>query len=772
MGFTFRKLYPSIVRRGCCDLTIVCPCPGCERITIIIEFCTCPLAIVTSPCLGNPAVCSGQRCTSGGSTWNSQSGTPNLDLTLCTIEEGLNCICESYTTSRCTTWQCEANPPEYPECCVDYGCFVWPYPDPLDNPITRTNLDCTVQGATPYTYMIENLSGMTSHTCLPSMTIPRAYETFYLEDYDDTEAEGPTGVIGDPAFTFNRQLQRFVKSPAFPSGNEFGTPLRIEFTPFCINLDTTITQEAGIQNRTMVISGRNIYRYTGHFSGDLALAHADPFWDSPGGSGIKQLEESISGRSFPLPDSVLQFPLWGQEYSTNANVDPGPDCNEPYRQCDEEGLDLKCVGCKCLRTGPIASLLEPGHYLPNDQGYTAGYFSFASFNPDSYLDHYDFTGQIVGPGGRNLLGFGNVSNQDGYSIPAIKFNCDDDGTNCIGCSGATSHGPRLGVPTCSVWSLVNALYWRVYYAITNNHSGADLDPMLPSLTGMSETTFRTQNAPDGFSRFAQAVANLLAANPSSTTNGTSNVQYHLAKIKEGLKLDSSVLFETYFGGSDYFDFTFPNVFLWDPVEYQNVGGSEKWKHLYVVGNGNVIYDSRSVSITGPYSIYSNEAGIHEDILAQDYQSSVFYLNEVTHDRQSSGGHGEFGRPLSRVFVFPGSGGPIGNAPDITRRNAIAKVRLRELPFCGGMTGYDGIEIQPISLCSICNASWNNSAVCLKDRTPEGDPVAGDGINSVTQEVCSPVTEIFDENGVVEYFSCGYRGGRIIEENSLTASYQL
>ena len=302
MGFTFRKLYPTRLELGCCDITVRCPCPDCEKQTIIVDICVCPVTIVTSPC--NDGLCSGQRCSFSG-TW--ENGSPVLDLSLCVLEQNIPCICESYTTTRCTTWQCETDPPEYPACCVDYGCFVWPYPSPLNNPITRTLLDCTVQGAAPYTYMIENLSGMTSHTCLPSMTTTRTYETFNLSGYG---APIPTGFIGDPAFTINPQLQRFVKSPALPSGNGFGTPLQIEFTPFCINLNTTITQQEGMENRTMVISGRNIYRYTGHFSGDSALVDADPLWDSPGGSGIKQLESSIPGRSFPLPDSVLQLPLW------------------------------------------------------------------------------------------------------------------------------------------------------------------------------------------------------------------------------------------------------------------------------------------------------------------------------------------------------------------------------------------------------------------------------------------------------------------------------
>ena len=760
MGFAFRKLYPSPYK-GCCG--VVCPCvPPCEPTTNIVEICVCPLEIVTAPCSQDPPVCAGQRCVSVN-YWTGSGNT--LDLELCVPESDVQCDCEDMVVTTCTTWQCQENPPETPECCFDFGCFDFPYTyNPGTTPITRTIFnECVVSGATPYTYKIENLGSYTGDfACSWRRTSanPRTYETFTLADY----ATDIDAIAGDPAFTTRKDKQRFFKTPKLPNGITHGATAA--HTPYCIKLHSTASQTHGIENRTMVISGRNVYRYTGHFSGDPYIRDADPFWDSPGGSGIKQYEQLIddSGegdfRQFPLSDSFLQLPLWGQESNNNLNITSPDPCARLYaEECDDNSGIPICWGCHCLRNGPAASPAV-GHYMTNDwfnagsgtQGYTAGYFSFSSFNPESYLDDYDTTSNVVTLAGvNNRLGFGNIGDFTTHS--GVPFNCDAGGENCIGCSGATSHGQRLGVPTCSVWSLVNALYARVFYAVRNNYE------LTGSLYQEDEATFRST-----FSNFTTAVSNLLSDDPSGTINGTSKVQYHLAKVAEALQIDSSAVFF----GSRYFRFIFPNVFLWNIPRYNDVSGSEKWKHLIVVGNGNVLYDSRSLAVNTPYADLFDSTLLHEDIEAQNYLSSVFYLNEVNHQKwriSEASNH-------ARMIVFPGSGGPITvfENPSTYRRNAQAKISLSEMPICGGFTATDDESgFATLSLCSICNALPD--PVCRPAGTQSGGwNTTGTGINTVTQSSCSPVDMFTD--GAVEFLTCGHIGGRLVEANSVTASYQI
>lgn len=55
-----------------------------------------------------------------------------------------------------------------------------------------------------------------------------------------------------------------------------------------------------------------MYTIAGVLSGDPMYGRADSFWDDAGGSGLSQMEGSL-GRRFPLHDSYLTLPLWGQQ---------------------------------------------------------------------------------------------------------------------------------------------------------------------------------------------------------------------------------------------------------------------------------------------------------------------------------------------------------------------------------------------------------------------------------------------------------------------------
>lgn len=770
MGFTFRKLYPTPYP-NCCFLQgtdFRCPCPidNCNPTTITITRCVCP-AVYGTPCvLGS---CSGYNCPPG--TWDDNNGSYNL--TLCVFEPGVACACNSFDIEWCQEWLCEVRN-DFPECCPASKCVEVFYNYGLPDFPRATALlgvgGCSNVGAQPYTYMIENGRGLTDFYCKMSSTRPPLL-TFNLDGYSALGDD--VGIIGDSAFIPEKWRVSYDSSVEAP-----------RFGNYCLQQFTTPSQEEGIRNRVMVIAGKNVYNYAGHFA-DSRLGRADPFWDNPGGSGIKQLEEHL-GRSYPLADAWLRMPLWGQAAANNRGLSP-ENCIDPYSHCPILGWDpdiTKCFGCQCLRVGPVVQNLEQpqmggiGHYLSNDAfavgpgsaGYTAGYFSFAAFNPDGYLDHESSPGTIVYAGGNNMLGFGNVPSVGGNVAP-VSFNCDPDGTNCKGCSGATSHGYRLGIPHCSLWSLVNALYARVFYAVKNNHSmlstssgGAE------GFTGIDEAGFRSV-----FSRFSTAVDNLLNSNPSDLTVGkTSVVHYHLAKVSEALVLDSS---ENIWTG-DIFKFTFPNVFLWDRFGYENASPTkDRWKHIYTVGNANIAYDSRSISITGPYEQFRDTtAFLHEDIINQNYMSSNFSLSTFFHSPFAWAGGEEqtfTNAPLAKLVVFPGSNGPTAAfSSSVYRRNAEFSIRLYEMPLCFGVTSSDGNGgVIDLSLCSICNAM--PEPVCAKDRgLPPLEQLNGTGYNTRFGTECEPVTEI-DDFGVdgADMTLCRYIGG-IAERNSLTASYQV
>lgn len=768
MGFAFRKLYPIAsqlaVPTCCLDINEFygCPCDmPCIPIIIIEEICECPtqIYIERQSCYGtSPPTCSVFDCP------NSIvfGGLPGLDLDLCTFKT-VECSCRTIGFSWCMECEDYVDDP----CCNRNLCYGVSWRGTLNR--TRAYFDqCEISGAVPHTYRIENLNGVTGQfTCRlqSTSTSPTRYAEFTLGEYNTPSI---TGYSGDPDFVADQRFRRFYKTPQNMAGTSSGATAG--YSPFCLKLHSTQSQSLGIENRVMFISGRNIYRYSGLLSGDPSLKDVDPFWDNggmTGVTGIKQYETSLpistsngTSRSFPLPDNILTLPLWGQDANDNLGL-LRTDCRSPYDVCGGVN-DRRCQGCVCVRSNP--SDPEVGHYLSNDYfgsgsglaGYTAGYFSFSSFNPQAYLDYVNgptFAQDIVPAGGANALGFGHL----GEGL--MSFNCDYGNTNCRGCSGATSHGPRLGVPTCSVWSLVKSLYSRVFYAAKGIQSPW-MDPVL------TESDFRTQNGPTGFKEFSDAIDAMLADDPSQiTTGGTSKVQWHLAKVaaaleKESHKFISDPTSAYYWGDTGKFVFTFPNVFLWDQTSFEAASATDKWKYLYVVGNGNVIYDSRSVAINRPYSATGPYNDLHPDITGQDYRSSVVYLNEVNHQRSGlitpSSNH-------ARMVVFNGSGGPTGTgSPSINRRTATSKITLVEMPICAGITHEDDPDV-PVSICSLCNAFPNYP--CIPDQ----------GCSPITAIRTEPIDgnpSLISSQSFVEYVNCEHLGGKFAEPNGLTASYRV
>ena len=769
MSFAFRKLYP-----GAQDLTKPPPvnCCGVECGCIIQtggdvsvlqdEICICPAATEVienplNPCTGDPPECSIctftiNRCQFPSNWWNSPGcvygGGVSLD---CLSNDAIPCICG--ISIRQGSYPVCIEPDQNPCCPTPPVCVTIPdeYEVGGGGGVYPLLDECLLVGAVPHTYRVENV-GFAPFPC--GISNSPQYPNYFL--IENNSLATLTGSIGDPDFAKSTNpngwpLIRYHKVPS--QGSPIDTSYMVDFSRYCLKLHNTISQDANSGNRAMVFSGRNVYRYSGVLSGDPRIPLADPLWDDPGASGLSQLEGFL-GRSFPLADSYLTLPLWGETASDNMGLGSGvgDSCDDtgvrkPYIDCcdnapsgEPEKCDV-CIGCNCISSDPHG-VPATGHYLPSNQGYTAGYFSFSCFNPYAYLDCLyvagDNTGAIVPAGYENQLGFGwtvDMVQGDGYG-------CDDAGSNCVGFKGATAHGPRLGFPTCSVWSLIKSVYARVLKAATTNGVVNAFDGGLET---KDEAWFRGQ-----FPNFSSAVSDALQDDPGGTKNGTSNVQYHLAKIANTLYVDSQSFLSLYTANPTVFSFTFPNVFLWDKDAYIGASTNEqRWQNLFIVGNANVLFDSTSAAIKSPaYS--GNETD------AQDYRSFVFTLDEVTHNKTETVTEAT---NHARLVIFNGSHGPVGTGdPSNTtnpsaRVNATSKISLTELPFCAGITSsrYPDLEggNTPITLCEICNA-WPN-AVCLTGSDP----------------ACAPVNGL-DATGNV----CMYPGGWAAEPNCMTANYEI
>lgn len=351
------------------------------------------------------------------------------------------------------------------------------------------------------------------------------------------------GLLSDPADpgTWNAQFGFYYRTPNSPSA----TPSRFEFSPICMRFNTL-----EIHDRLMLISGRNRYRYAGWgvdptYNSTSGLTGIPKFWHNTiaGQTGLSQAECAISGRSWPLPNSVLNLPLWGANTSENPAGAVSDACGNVL-PCTDPAI---CFGCRSnssvghFLTGPDASVSNGKYYL-----------SFQCFNPQSFYKDNGGDGQLW-PNGR-----------------------------------------LHQVPTCSLWSLVRAIYDR---ELRN----------WQELNFSTESDFRTSNP-----IFTRVFNGLIGTDPSLTgvgsgaTSGQSIVKVYFDLLKQALSTETGSVFDP------------PNVFLWDKSSYESASAADKWKHLYVIGNGNVLQDTGCISTAlqvGPGVAMGNFA----------------ILDEVTHD---------------------------------------------------------------------------------------------------------------------------------------------
>lgn len=796
MGFTFHKLYPSSLYGtvnppapvDCCD--VVCECVIDQSIggngsgvQPSSGVCVCPFVeqplFQNGECTGDPPACG--VCRFGvvfTTTWSFAIGTQwwdggwlNVIRAICITPDQVLCECSDpfdggggifFPPPPCI------EPSPDPCCQTDLICESNPYGG--GGGIIPHFDQCVVAGASPHTYKIEDL-GFIGHRCrapnMPKLPI------YLLEGESDNASV--TGTIGDPNFArdlnaFTFPYMAYHKTPDVASG-----VTTVDFSRYCLKLHKTDSHEKNIPNRLMVVSGRNVYNYYGALSGDPRVPETDPLWNDPGASGLSQLEGFL-GKPFPLPDFYSRLPLWGEmggSGTDNLGIDVGGEICPPdtlregfprydgvyVSQCCDyspDGLSPPqcgvCVSCQCLRSNPDSAV---GHYLSNSIGHTAGYFSFSCFNPHAYLDSMETqtieSQQVSVPqqaGFNNGLGFGSIG-----SFTQYRFGCDLENSqgsqaeDCVGFKGATAHGKRLGYPSCSVWSMIKATYSRVRKALSTSEGlynlfGGGEDLYDSGYYFWNENWFRRR-----FPTFSSAIDTALSDDPSGTINGTSKVHYHLAKISEALTVDSVAFFSSGNYGvntsTTSYLFTPPNVFLWDPVKYKAASGAEKWKHLYIIGNGNVIFDSALFALPDGYS--------SEETDLQEFRSFVFNLDEVNHQNLSTITEDT---AQARILLFNGAAIDTSIATLNDRIQATTKISMTQLPVCSGVTSqrYPDLEIgglPPITICEVCNA-WPNE-VCLTGTTPSCGTVNG-----------------LDQNGNL----CMYPSGHIFESNCLTASYQI
>ncbi len=351
-----------------------------------------------------------------------------------------------------------------------------------------------------------------------------------------------------------------------------------------------------VPDRLMVISARNRYKYAGMLSGDPGctenISTVIPLWnrqfDAAGTTGIKQAEMSL-GRDWPLPDSILNLPLFGADTSSNPTTtkqDASP-CPPPYPA-------FPCGGSGCFT---VRANRQFGHYTTSNlvhEGQNGiGRYSFQCFNPTAIY-------------------------------------ADNDGYN-------TDQTP---IPTCSVWGLVEAIKQKVLDFV------GDWDTV-------------SLNYPNLYSAFL----NFEQKNPSGYTDHVSNVRYCLNALSS--ELSSSVTAR----------FAIPNVFLWDPIAFDAASTTiDKWKHIYIIGNANVVFDTYCFGTTSD-KVYS----------------FVIPLDEVSHKSYDDAGSGYYSDDdgSARMIMFWGcssdtqynSNRTSQAQVDLTALNCVPPLNEQNLTLC-------------------------------------------------------------------------------------------
>lgn len=384
----------------------------------------------------------------------------------------------------------------------------------------------------------------------------------------------------DPTFSvpgLGDGTARYYSSPAQPGV----VPLEnIHASQICFRMKIP----SSVPSRTIVLSGYNRYRYTGYLSGDNLMGDfgIPKIVSDPGASGLSEMEGSL-GRSFPLSDVVVTYPLWGgtTAYSVYDWENCGAECRSGMLQAVYGGRTGDfCIGDECLEVQPNNS--ATGHYLSMVAGNLTGhYHSFSGFNP--YVKYWETASE-------DYLANGEPWS---YTEPYAAYN---NGT---------------GLPPCSLFSLAWALYdrsWRVL-----------LDSNVVGTTAHSSEQGIYDAYTSSFGNVRNKLNSLLSDDPRNLTGayGESVVTYWFDQLNNAI----TGFYEDYFANEinptmpSYYNsdsspktkfgaFTTPKVILWDKAAFLNAStNAARWQSLYIPGSGNILFDSGCTHTNNNWKAY-------------------------------------------------------------------------------------------------------------------------------------------------------------------------
>jgi len=295
----------------------------------------------------------------------------------------------------------------------------------------------------------------------------------------------------------------YYASPSSPSS----PPLNIRKTPMCLSYDM-----AQIPDRIQVISGFNRYRYGGYMAPGANCAA--PYSMIPVGFNLGNDGGQQALIVGALPDGDVIYGVTGisgMEVSLGRQF-PLSDTVLTYPLFGGLTSANPVSSNGCPVSIPDLETCSPnggsGHYSSNSLGAQKGSYSFQCFNAHSYYTD----------------GFTNV----------------------------------VGIPTCSVWSLLHAIYYNIH-AYNWYFYG---DPDTPGVPNKIKPDWWKTVSPTGLS-----------------ADGTQMVRWVMNRFAEGVAEDSK-------------SFVIPNVFLWDKESFDSeTTTADRWKHIYVVGNANILMDT-------------------------------------------------------------------------------------------------------------------------------------------------------------------------------------
>jgi hypothetical protein len=280
-----------------------------------------------------------------------------------------------------------------------------------------------------------------------------------------------------------------------------------------------------------------------------------------------------------MEDDVLDLPLFGATTRSNpTNPNPDPDCPPVQPCCDGDFPEGEpgCFSCRPNHGGAGGY----GHFLPKELGSTAGYFSFACFNPQSYLYNERI---VTEPGSRN----------------------------------------RIEIPTCSLWAYMRSIRNYIYSSEKAYQNLCGENQLCCDLGGENccgETAADINALGNGTNQGDSWWKNI---DPGGTNSaGTSNVRLVVDELKKRVRRVTTWDFNVVSCTKDAgYHLVTPNVFLWDKDAFLNASAvnGDRWKHIYTIGFSNILWDSGCT-----------DNGYDPDSEDFNINNEMFYIDNVAH----------------------------------------------------------------------------------------------------------------------------------------------